>query len=240
MVNGASTPRRNRTAIACSIALHCCALAALATLGRFTLAPDAPDERTVIASLIEVQHRAPSPVAAVATTHRRLAGPAVHVAPRLHVTHASAAATTETVVHAERRYVAAPQRIAVASAAHAPEGAPIIAAAAAPVAQVSVAPNAPPSPAVVAVRDDGIGNFGENYPAKVDPQARGALFAGVAEGVVIRLDIDENGHVTALEFLRAPDDPALKEALRSRLLATHFIPANCNGLRCSDTVELHN
>jgi hypothetical protein len=239
MVTGARTPRRNRTAIACSIALHCCALAVLASLGRLTLAPDAPDERTVIASLIQVEHRATAPVIGLAPVHRVAAAPAQRVAPRLHVAHASAAATTETVVRAERRYAPAPRRIAGSDSAHAPDTAPIVAAVAAPVAQAS-APNPPPSPAVVAARDDAIGNFGENYPAKVDPQARGALFAGVGEGVVIRLEIDENGHVTALEFVRAPDDPGLKETLRSRLLATRFIPANCNGMRCSDTVELHN
>jgi hypothetical protein len=237
MVTGARTPRRNRTAIACSIALHCCALAALASLGRLTLAPDAPDERTVIASLIHVERRAPAPVVAVRSA--RVATPPVTIAPRLRVTHASAGATTATVVHAERRYVAAASHGGGASETIARDTTPVIAAAAAP-AQASAAPNPQPSAAVVEARDDAIGNFGENYPAKVDPQARGALFAGVGEGVVIRLEIDENGHVTALEFLRGPDDPALKETLRSRLLATRFIPANCNGMRCADTVELHN
>jgi hypothetical protein len=239
MVNGARTPRRNRTAIACSIALHCCALAALATLGRLTLAPAEPDERAVIASLIQVERRAPPPLAAVASQRNAPVAAAVRAAPRITVTHASASSTTATVVRAESRYVAPPKHAGVTSGVRAPAAAPVVVAAAV-AAPAAAAPNAPPSPAVVEARDDAIGNFGENYPAKVDPQARGTLFAGVGEGVVIRLEIDENGHVTALEFVRAPADPALKETLRSRLLATRFIPAACNGMRCADTVELRS
>jgi TonB family protein len=108
-------------------------------------------------------------------------------------------------------------------------------------------PNPPPATSATAApvtvaeaHEDGIGNFSENYPAQVDPQARGSLFVGVAGSVVLRVDVDETGRVTAIAFIRAPADPALKDALRTRLLATRFIPAACNGLRCSDTIELHN
>jgi hypothetical protein len=103
---------------------------------------------------------------------------------------------------------------------------------AAPATSISVAQDT--------ARDDGIGNFGENYPAKVDPQTRGGLFAGVADTVVIRVEVDENGRVTKVVFVRGPADESTKEELRTRILAAHLIPAACNGLRCSDTIEIKN
>ena len=59
-------------------------------------------------------------------------------------------------------------------------------------------------------------------------------------GFVVRITVDENGRATSIEFVRAPTDPAQREELRTRLLAAHFIPAACNGLRCAGTVELRN
>ncbi len=102
-------------------------------------------------------------------------------------------------------------------------------------------PTATPVPAAAVVpHEDGIGNFGEDYPAKVDPQWRGTLFAGINDAVQLRVTVDESGHVVAIEFVRPPADPALVQELRNRLLAARFIPAICNGLRCTGTVPLHN
>jgi len=102
------------------------------------------------------------------------------------------------------------------------------------------APAASPAPSPVAAqREDGIGNFGETYPASVEPALRATLFAGIS-GIVVRITVDESGRATSIEFVRAPADTAQREELRTRLLAAHFIPANCNGLRCTGTVELKN
>jgi multidrug efflux pump subunit AcrA (membrane-fusion protein) len=92
---------------------------------------------------------------------------------------------------------------------------------------------------VAAQREDGIGNFGETYPASVEPSLRATLFAGIS-GIVVRITVDESGRATSIEFVRPPADAAQREELRTRLLAAHFIPANCNGLRCTGTVELKN
>ena len=76
--------------------------------------------------------------------------------------------------------------------------------------------------------------------ASSDPQSRGGLFAGINDAVQLRVSVDESGHVVAIEFVRAPSDPAMVQELRNRLFAARFIPAACNGLRCAGTVELRN
>jgi hypothetical protein len=93
------------------------------------------------------------------------------------------------------------------------------------------------TPAPVAQTEEGIGNFGETYPASIEPSLRSAL-AAVGSGFVVRVDVDENGRATAVQFMSSPPDPTLREELRVKLLAARFIPAACNGLRCAGTVEL--
>jgi hypothetical protein len=247
MVNGANLNRRDRTAIALSIALHCCALALLWDAIRTAAPEQTPDERAIVASLIRIEQRsAPHgarsrggpPAGAAATLARR--------APILNVAQADSRADGAQLVPAENRYQPPKARARAAAAFGAPPPGPHRALVGFAVTPPAATPTPVPTPAVsatpaaVAVHDDAIGNFGENYPAKVDPQARGALFDGVAGAVVLRVMVDESGRVTAVDFVHAPDDPALKEELRARLLATRFIPAACNGLRCADTVELHN
>jgi len=56
----------------------------------------------------------------------------------------------------------------------------------------------------------------------------------------VRVIVDEYGHATSIEFVRPPADATLREELRTRLLAARFVPANCNGLRCTGTLELRN
>lgn len=245
MVNGAFSPRRDRTAVACSIAIHCCVLAALATLPRLPVSVDVADERTLLATSIRVEHR--TPLRAPRAEHAVAAAPPLAVAaevPILHVAQTTAHAERAMVVPAERRYRAQALRTAAVRTAPPPGE---VATRTAPAVQPAVVPNTQPTASATAApvtvaeqHEDGIGNFSENYPAQVDPQVRGALFVGVAGSVVLRVDVDETGRVTAISFIRAPADPALKDALRTRLLAMRFIPAACNGLRCSDTIELHN
>jgi hypothetical protein len=245
MVTAARTPGRDRIAIAGSIAIHLCVLAVLLGLPRPSFPPDDPDERTLLANVIRIEHR-PPPHAA--TPHRapaelvpvpRTARPVIHAA--VTVEHAA----RKLVVAREQRSAYGPVRAAARPraaftsarvAVAAPQ--PTAAAAAEPAATTAPAASPAPSP-VVAQREEGIGNFSETYPASIEPGARGPLFAGVA-GVAVRITVDENGRATAVEFLRPPADAALREEFRTRLLAAHFIPAACNGLRCAGTVELRN
>jgi hypothetical protein len=238
---------RDRTAIAASIALHLCAVIVLATLPRASFPADDPDERLLLASTIRVEHRRP-PAHAVLT--RRALVPHAETAKPVFrpVIHAAV-----TVEHAARRMVVAaeaPNAYAPAASA-APAArevntdrtpsqlAPAAGQTTAQTADASPAPPPAPSaaPTSVAQGEEGIGNFGETYPASIEPTLRRTLIA-VGSGFDVRVTVDENGHATAIEFMRSPPDATLREELRVKLLAARFIPAACNGLRCAGTVEL--
>jgi hypothetical protein len=244
MLAAARTPRRDRIAITGSIAIHLCVLLVWAMLPRPAIPTDDPDERTLFASIIRLERRPPPIV--VVRPHAALAQPAS--APALPVIRAAVAtghSSRQLVVARERR---APSVEAQLSALHHSVNPPVIAMqqrvvpTAQPVGQAatSPAPPAPPAPSpVTAQHEEGIGNFGETYPAAIDPALRGTLFAGL-NGVLVRINVDENGRPTSIEFVRAPIDATQREELRSRILAAHFTPASCNGLRCAGTLELKN
>lgn len=251
LVSAPRTPGRDRTAIAISIAVHCCVLAVLALLPGATFPATDPDERTLIVGKILIEHRPPAPTVQV---RRVVAAPVARqqqqaVRPLIHALVATGHATRDMVVAREARAAAIPVQTKLSTPPPPPP------ARTADVQQTVVAQQQPvqtasqpaptsapatpaPSP-VAAQRDDGIGNFGETYPAAVDPSLRATLFAGIS-GIVVRVTVDESGHATSVEFVRAPADSAQREELRTRLLAARFIPANCNGLRCTGTVELKN
>jgi len=243
LANAPPTPRRDRIAIAGSIAIHLCVLAAaLIVIPRPAFQLEEPDERALLTSIVRMEHRAPPskghesrPPAAAAAPSEHAPLPVIHAA--VTVEHAS----RRLVVAAEHRAgipppptpvpmrrVAMPESVAVQDVAAEP------AVAAATSGPVAVAP----SPAVTQ-HEEGIGNFSESYPASVEPSARSLLLAG-ASGVTVLITVDENGRATSIEFIRAPADAALRDELRTRLLAAHFIPAACNGLRCAGTLELRN
>jgi hypothetical protein len=248
MVTTARTPGRDRIAIASSIALHLCVLAALVTFPRPSFPVDDPDERTLLSSIIQIQHRPTPPPPHVVVQQRPLVAVVPvenRVTPVIHAAVTVEHASRKLVVASEHRAAYAPSPTAVK---HEPNPAPVTRLAmvapkpvpAVPDAGPTTAPVASPAPSPVAAqREEGIGNFGETYPASIDPSARAPLFAGV-NGVVVRITVDENGRATSIEFLRPPSDATLREELRSRLLAAHFIPAACNGLRCAGTVDLKN
>ncbi len=243
------TPRRDRTAIATSIAVHCCVLAVLATLPGATFPATDPDERALLTGQIRIEHR---PLPRIAHTRRAAAVSVVPqqqaVRPVIHTIVTTGHAARKMLVATEARaaYVPAPAAAAATSRPDVSYTTTRIAAvvthpAAEPASQpvATTAPAAPAPSPVPAQRDDGIGNFGETYPASVEPSLRATLFAGIS-GIVVRITVDESGRATSIEFVRAPTDAAQREELRTRLLAAHFIPANCNGLRCIGTVELKN
>jgi hypothetical protein len=41
-----------------------------------------------------------------------------------------------------------------------------------------------------------------------------------------------------VQFIRPIADPAIEQDIRSRLLALHYVPADCNGLHCEGTLEI--
>jgi hypothetical protein len=245
MVNRDSASRRDRTAIGTSIVLHVCALAAIATLPRAPFPLNDPDERTLLVTITRIEHRLPPPAVRPLPAAAVLAPPS-QTPPPVRVTVAVAHAARPLIVATEQRYVPAQT---VANAAQSNLSTPdrtVARTAPVSVAQPTPAPTPvptavpTPAPTPVAQRDDGVGNFSETYPASLDPAARSALLSGVSGSFVVRVTVDENGRALAVEFVRAPADPALRDELRSRLLAGHFIPAACNGLRCGGTVELRN
>jgi hypothetical protein len=209
-----------------------------------------PDERALLVGQIRIEHRPPPPPRVAHARRAPAASAAVEqqaVRPVIHTLVATGRASRAMVVATEARAAYVPQ------AAAAPKRQPLTNYATARVAVAVThpstetasqpAPSAPPAspaPSPVAARgEDGIGNFGETYPASVEPALRATLFAGIS-GIVVRVTVDESGRATSVEFVRAPSDTAQREELRTRLLAAHFIPANCNGLRCTGTVELKN
>jgi hypothetical protein len=247
LVSAPPTPQRDRTAIGISIALHCCVLALLAVLPGATFPTTDPDERALLVGQIRIEHRPPP---AIPHARRAPAAPAPvqqqAARPVIHALVATGRASRAMLVATEARAAYVPQTAA------APKRQPVVhdatqrlAAATQPNTQTASQPaatSAPaaPAPSPVAARgEDGIGNFSETYPASVEPSLRATLFAGIS-GIVVRITVDESGRATAIEFVRAPADTAQREELRTRLLAAHFIPANCNGLRCTGTVELKN
>ena len=248
LVSAPPTPQRDRTAIGISVALHCCALVLLAMLPGSSFPTTDPDERSLLVGQIRIEHRPPPKIA----VHRRApAAPAAvqqqAVRPVIHTLVATGRASRAMVVATEARAAYVPQTVA------APKQPPVVKyetprlAAVAPRQNTQTASQpaptsapASPAPSPVAARgEDGIGNFGETYPASVEPSLRATLFAGIS-GIAVRITVDESGRATSIEFVRAPADAAQREELRTRLLAAHFIPAACNGLRCTGTVELKN
>ena len=249
MVNRVPASWRDRTAIATSIALHLCVLVAIAGLPRPSFPVDDPDERVLLTTIAHIEHR-PAPPPQVAQVERAPARDSTAKEtppPAIHVARTTAHASRRMIVAAERRYAPnAPAVAAVARTDEAPQQSvpaqrtALVAAQPQPTAAPAASTAPAPAPTTAAQHEDGIGNFGETYPASVDPAARGPLFAGLDGSISVRITVDENGRAVAIEFVRGPADASLREELRTRLLAARFIPAACNGLRCGGTLVLRN
>jgi hypothetical protein len=55
---------------------------------------------------------------------------------------------------------------------------------------------------------------------------------------VIRVEVDETGHATAIQFSGPPaDGPAIQE-VRAELLGLTYVPADCNGLHCAGSLQI--
>ncbi len=251
MQTGASSRRRDRTAIGTSIALHVCVLALVLAAPRSPSFPtEEPDERALLISIVRLHRATPPPKRvsaarpAVPVEHRTV--PTAPPAP-LHVAVAAERAQRPLVVGAEHRYVAparhaprAPDRTVPA------ETAPLGEAPARPLAAVTAAPAvaATATPAVVAAatpaaveRETGMGNFGESYPARPLPGMLDALRAKTPH-LVAKVTVDERGRATNVVVVTGADDAAQREEITRALLAATYIPASCNGLSCTQTFDL--
>ena len=234
--------QRDRTALAISIALHVCAWTLLALALRSIFPPPPPGDVYIVR--IPQVDRLPAAKAAP-LQHEPSLPPPQPPPPALHI--AIAHLHRRPIVAGEQRYAQPVRRAAPDAAALTLAGAP-----AAGDDAPAPAPSSTPSPVAVAVapsprgdpattaggNSEGIGNFGESDAAALAPEARAALVAGIASGFVVRVKVDENGHATDVAFLRGPDDPAMRELIRERLFAAHFIHAVSNGLPVEGAVEL--
>ena len=95
-----------------------------------------------------------------------------------------------------------------------------------------------PAASTEAVADAPPGGWGQNFrdPVVLDEGALASLRARY-RGVVAHVDVDEDGHAVRVSIDGSVDADARAEIER-RLLATRFVPAECNGLRCAATLDL--
>lgn len=95
-----------------------------------------------------------------------------------------------------------------------------------------------PAPTTEVVAEAPPGGWGQNFrdPVVLDESSLAPLRARY-RGVVAHVDVDEEGHATRVSIDGAVDADARAEIER-RLLATRFVPAECNGLRCAATLDL--
>ncbi len=97
-------------------------------------------------------------------------------------------------------------------------------------------PSLPPAVTSVAARAAGIGNLGESWPARAMPGSIDALRAKFGH-VTVRVEVDEDGHATAVTLIAA-DDLSQREAIVRAFLELRYIPATCNGLSCTTQLEV--
>jgi hypothetical protein len=98
---------------------------------------------------------------------------------------------------------------------------------AAPTEQPTQSPTLAPS---------GPGVFGQNRRADLPSGVTTADLAAVAGGSFhVRVTVDENGRAREVVFLTTPRNA---DDLRRRLLAAHYLPAECDGLYCEGTIDL--
>jgi hypothetical protein len=242
-------PRRRFSlvrAFVCSGGLHLLAAVALGLLIARSIAAGHSGERVEVASeqarpsLLVLERREPqrAPVRqqAVRATKPEESkvgvGPAVERRPQLMAVAGERSAQTSSVAPASER---ADSRTTnpVAAATVPPAAAPLPASSATP--EVAVVP---PSPSPAAVKPDDVpaGGWGEfAKPLVADDSAlddiRGKYHAAAS------VQVDETGHAISVSFAGPVPSDARAEIER-RLLALRYVPAECNGLRCSGSLKI--
>jgi hypothetical protein len=225
---------RYRLAIPCSIALHVCAL--VLTLA-WTPAPAVgPVEAPVLALVVTIAHRPPGPVVAargIPAAPRAARHGAVPLATIRHPAMPGANVAHPIAGHDLRR----------APRAAVPRGVPIVALAT-PAAGATPEGTAVPHPteAPGASGEEGGGNpglFSATYPpAPATAGALDAIRAALPAHTHVRITVDESGRAQTVDWVIAPSDPSLAQAIRARLMALSYIPAQCDGLPCTGNITL--
>jgi hypothetical protein len=250
-------PARMRLAIALSIAAHLCALWLVAALLDDRFIPLSNETDNGATSFITtIEHR----IRATAASGRHVRAARLTRKPAALVARPLSALPPTPIPNAAPRLsgpmkLAAPPRTAASSGGIAnrtlssrhrvvpqqPTSLPTAAPTAKPaLAAASRTPVAEPtrSPAAVVPASFG-GLFSADYPpalaAPSDVTVIHALLNGPAR---IRIDVDETGQATEVRFLIPVADPQIERAVREKLLALHYVPADCNGLHCEGTLEL--
>ncbi|MGD0472495.1 MAG: hypothetical protein ABSB70_04690 [Candidatus Velthaea sp.] len=249
-------PARIRIAIVLSIAAHLCALWLLALLldSRF-VPPSSETDRGVVSLVTTIEHRArlaPPPAAPRRERPRATPAPVAVAERRLLTTVASHALIIRPLPPTHAVIVARPSLALVASALTALPTAAITpraraatpADAASPPPAIAAttpapAPSATHPPAVVAASFGGL--FTQNYPPALAEPSALAEIRTLASGrtrIRIAIDVDETGQATGVRFVAPASDPQIEDEIRSKLLALHYVPADCNGLHCDGTLEV--
>jgi hypothetical protein len=242
-----TAPGRYRIAIACSIALHLCALA-VALLLPWPSLPRAPVERPVVVSIVmRPRPKPPAPPApAIGPVPAARPEPAPHARAQAAAIHlVRQAVPAKTVVHTAAvrhdlsravRTPAAPSEIAVVAGASA---APVA------VAEPAVAvahPSGSGSSAAASAGGGGGGNpglFSATYPpVPAQLGALEAIRAALPARMRLRITVDENGRAADVDWLSPQPDAALAGAIRAKLMALPYIPAECDGLPCTGIISL--
>jgi len=254
-----TAPGRNRLAIASSIVLHLCALV-VALLLPWPVIPTSTETGALPVAVTIAERPRPTappvppalaparggPPAPTPTVHRHAPPPAA-----IHATHQAskpmAPVHTVTVRHELSRTVRTPAAqvapVVVAAVANPEAAAPVTAA----IAPATAATAAPPTTAAAdgttpAGGGGGGGNpglFSATYPpAPAQTSALDAIRALLPARMRLRITVDENGHAAVVDWLSAPPDAALAGAIRAKLMALPYIPAECDGLPCTGIISL--
>ncbi len=223
-----------------------------AVVGRFSL--ESP--RTNARPSKPAAHRVPTATAtATSPAHARPTNDATRATGDIHTNHSSESRVGRADAAAGRSRgriamtiaTAAPDRPIIDPTPSARESAATLAPeSSTPLAIAEPTSVAAPTPAatapVVAVRaESGIpaGGWGASFekPLVADETALDDLRARYRGARAIRIDVDDAGHATRV--VAPASMPAdLRSALEHELLALHYVPAECNGLRCGGTLQL--
>jgi len=244
-------PKRERRALGLSVLLHglVAPLFVAMFVGVTDLRPEGRQATTGLFSITIAHHAAPAPPrpAIAHVTEEHVSVPVYVPSQQQHpvITTASQRRPSGTPNKTHRLAVVQPVATPMPTPTHsaAPRNATHPAstdsqvAANAPGADPNAAAPAPEARAE-AVAEAPPGGWGQNFhdPVVLDENSLAPLRARY-RGVVAHVDVDEDGHATRVSIDGAVDADARAEIER-RLLATRFVPAECNGLRCAATLDL--
>jgi hypothetical protein len=254
-------PARIRIAIALSIAAHLCALWLLAVVldDRLpSLSSEIDSDATAFLTTIEYRDRRSHsaaryrraqtrPLASVQPRQAAKAAPTPAARPSARATAFGPAISTagRQRLPRDRRVSFGPKtsapRPTLALAAPTPTPTPTLAL---PTAVPAIAPATPspipsatpPPPAVVAANFGGL--FSQNYPPAIAPSDLSEIRALLDGPAHIRVNVDETGQATDVQFVGPVADPQIEQEVRGKLLAFHYVPADCNGLHCEGTLKI--